>query len=67
MAAAGPFALVTSCAGGFNAEELVKRESPLRRGAPAWPARSCGPRARQLLTLSPGPQGAAPLPSRTGP
>ncbi|KAK2539350.1 alpha- and gamma-adaptin-binding protein p34 isoform X1 [Columba livia] len=25
MAAAGPFALVTSCAGGFNAEELVKR------------------------------------------
>lgn len=27
MAAAGPFALVTSCAGGFAAEELVKRES----------------------------------------
>lgn len=77
-AAAGPFALVTSCAAGFAAEELVKRESSPRRaagpdgrsrGAPACPRLQAS--AWQLLTPSPGPQGeprgVAVLPSRTVP
>lgn len=60
MAAAGPFALVTSCAAGFPAEELVKRESSLSL------RRAAGPRRAQ--PRGPGlPAAARPRPGSSAP
>ncbi|XP_064013970.1 alpha- and gamma-adaptin-binding protein p34 isoform X2 [Pogoniulus pusillus] len=47
MAAAGPFALVTSCAAGFAAEELVKRVN--RQKAQEW----CIKHGFELVELNP--------------
>lgn len=50
MAAAGPYALLSSCDGGFAAEELVRRE---------WAAGGRG-REQPQVVAAPCPRGATP-------